>query len=129
MRPVISKRKSTDRDALLGRQDQRDMDLDACRTNTQRRKVSEEVLESDFASSGTGRVTGKGWWTGVEAGESGHWDLSLAIPVSSLDGHIMRKLTILSQTLSPSAVSGSSKSNTRFESLLAARFLLIYPST
>ena len=60
------------------------MDLDACQTSTQQRKVSQEVFESDFASTGAGRVTGKGWWTGVEPGESGHWDLSLAIPVSEL---------------------------------------------
>ncbi|ORY22682.1 hypothetical protein BCR39DRAFT_591218 [Naematelia encephala] len=55
-------------------------DLDACQTSTQRRKVSEEVIEADFADRGAGRVTGKGWWTGVDAGESGHWDLSLLIP-------------------------------------------------
>jgi len=70
-------------------------DADACQTNTQRRKVSEEVLEADFTEHGVGRVTGKGWWTGVEAGERGQWDLSLQIPVSSswpdaMNGHTDR---------------------------------------
>ena len=81
-RPIFDKRKSTEREALLDSMDEADMDLDACQTDTQRRKVSEETFESDFASSGAGRVTGKGWWTGVEPGEFGRWDLSLTLPVS-----------------------------------------------
>ena len=64
-RSQIYKRKSADRLALLNQADDVDMDFDACQTSTQQRKLSEEVLESDFASSGAGRVTGKGWWTGV----------------------------------------------------------------
>jgi len=56
-------------------------DADACETDTVRRKVNEEVMEADFPDRGTGRVTGKGWWSGVEAGERGGWDLSLLIPV------------------------------------------------
>ncbi|WWC66743.1 uncharacterized protein I206_100648 [Kwoniella pini CBS 10737] len=59
-------------------------DLDACQTTTQRRKISEEIIEADFISHGAGRVTGKGWWTGVDSGESGHWDLSLQIPPGML---------------------------------------------
>lgn len=37
---------------------------------------------ADEQDHGGGRVTGKNWWTGVEAGEMGGWDLSLLIPVS-----------------------------------------------
>ncbi|WWC86006.1 uncharacterized protein L201_000877 [Kwoniella dendrophila CBS 6074] len=59
-------------------------DLDACQTTTQRRKISEEIIEADFISQGAGRVTGKGWWTGVDSGENGHWDLSLQIPPGML---------------------------------------------
>nr|XP_019048953.1 hypothetical protein I302_02733 [Kwoniella bestiolae CBS 10118]OCF27883.1 hypothetical protein I302_02733 [Kwoniella bestiolae CBS 10118] len=58
--------------------------LDACQTTTQRRKIIEEMIEADFMSHGAGRVTGKGWWTGVDSGESGHWDLSLQIPPGML---------------------------------------------
>lgn len=58
-------------------------DADACQTSTTRRKVNEEVMEADFADKGAGRVTGKGWWTGVEPGEEGHWDLSILAPVGS----------------------------------------------
>lgn len=57
-------------------------DADACQTSTIRKRVSEEVLEADFPAHGQGRVTGKGWWTGVEPGERDHWDMSLLIPVS-----------------------------------------------
>lgn len=57
-------------------------DADACQTSTQRRKVSEEYLEADFTEHGAGRVTGKGWWPGVEPGDRGQWDMSLLIPVS-----------------------------------------------
>ena len=56
-------------------------DADACQTSTQRRKVNEEVLEADSTEHGAGRVTGKLWWTGVEPGERGQWDMSLLIPV------------------------------------------------
>ncbi|WVQ81697.1 hypothetical protein IAT38_003822 [Cryptococcus sp. DSM 104549] len=50
----------------------------------QRRKVSEEMVEADFTDKGAGRVTGKGWWTGVEPGDSGHWDMSIQIPSGML---------------------------------------------
>ena len=56
--------------------------MDACQTSTTRRKLTEEVLEADSTGHGEGRVTGKAWWTGVEAGEKDHWDMSLLIPVS-----------------------------------------------
>ncbi|WWD16338.1 hypothetical protein CI109_100764 [Kwoniella shandongensis] len=59
-------------------------DVDACQTTTQRRKVSEEMIEADFTNQGAGRVTGKGWWTGVETGESGHWDMSIQVPPGML---------------------------------------------
>ena len=62
-------------------------DVDACRTSTQRRKLSEEVVEADAPDHGAGRVTGRSWWTGVEPGDAGHWDMSLTIPVS-LNRHI-----------------------------------------
>lgn len=48
---------------------------------TVRRKVSEEVLEADVTNKGAGRVTGKGWWTGVDAGGQGQWECSLQVPV------------------------------------------------
>lgn len=56
-------------------------DVDACQTHTQRRKITEEVMEADFGDHGAGRVTGKGWWTGVDSGESERWDMSLLVPV------------------------------------------------
>jgi len=59
-------------------------DADDCQTSTARRKVSEEVLEADFTEHGAGRVTGKGWWTGVEPGERAQWDMSLLVPVGSM---------------------------------------------
>ncbi|KAI9632841.1 uncharacterized protein MKK02DRAFT_41152 [Dioszegia hungarica] len=48
--------------------------------STFRRKVAEESIMADEQDHGGGRVTGKNWWTGVEAGEMGGWDLSLLIP-------------------------------------------------
>jgi hypothetical protein len=51
-------------------------------TGISRKKVTEEVMEADPPDYGAGRVTGKDWWTGVEPGERGHWDLSLLVPVS-----------------------------------------------
>lgn len=72
-------------------------EIDACKTHTSRRKLSEEIIEADFASKGAGRVTGKGWWVGVEAGDVGRWDMSLMLPVScirypsnSADHHVAR---------------------------------------
>ncbi|KAK4688054.1 hypothetical protein P7C73_g2050, partial [Tremellales sp. Uapishka_1] len=59
-------------------------DQDACQTSTTRKKISEELMEADFADKGAGRVTGKGWWTGVEPGDKGHWDMSLQIPPGML---------------------------------------------
>jgi hypothetical protein len=56
-------------------------EMDACQTSTVRRKVAEEYMEADSTGPGEGRVTGKSWWTGVEAGERDHWDMSLLIPV------------------------------------------------
>lgn len=38
---------------------------------------------ADDQEYGGGRVTGKSWWTGVDAGDMGGWDLSLLIPVST----------------------------------------------
>lgn len=51
--------------------------LDVVRT-----KVAEEVVEADFMEVGSGHVTSKTWWTGLESGESNRWDMSVAIPVS-----------------------------------------------
>lgn len=42
-----------------------------------RKKVVEEVVEGDFMIYGVGWVIGKGWWIGVELGESGYWDMSI----------------------------------------------------
>ncbi|WVR03657.1 hypothetical protein IAU60_000652 [Kwoniella sp. DSM 27419] len=66
-------------------------DLDACQTTTHRKKISEESIEADFTGHGAGRVTGKGWWTGVDSGESGHWDMSLLVP----PGHLSIRRTRL----------------------------------
>ena len=49
--------------------------------STTRRKVAEETIEADDTDWGNGQVTGKQWWTGVQPGEMGGWDLSLLIPV------------------------------------------------
>ncbi|OWZ26626.1 hypothetical protein C354_06775 [Cryptococcus neoformans MW-RSA1955] len=65
---------------------------------TQRKKVAEEAVQGDFTTHGAGRVTGKGWWTGVEPGESGHWDMSIQVPTGLLS--IRRtKLVDISYTL------------------------------
>ncbi|KAL7420095.1 hypothetical protein Q5752_005060 [Cryptotrichosporon argae] len=68
--------------------------IDAVPTSTQRRKVAEEVLEADFADRGAGRVTGKGWWTGVEPGERGQWDMSLQIPTGMVSVHRSRLIDV-----------------------------------
>lgn len=52
--------------------------------STTRRKVAEESIEADETDWGAGKVTGRQWWTGVDPGEMGGWDLSLLIPVSLL---------------------------------------------
>nr|ODN85507.1 hypothetical protein L203_04756 [Cryptococcus depauperatus CBS 7841] len=49
----------------------------------QRKKINEEVTEADN-THGAGRVTGKCWWTGVEPGEDGKWDMSLQVPAGLL---------------------------------------------
>ena len=68
---------------MLNHNDMGTPDVDAYHTSTARRKVNEEIMEADFAEKGAGRVTGKGWWTGVEPGEAGHWDMSILVPVSA----------------------------------------------
>lgn len=50
--------------------------------NMTRKKVSEEMNEADFMDVGSGHVTSKSWWTGLEPGESNRWDMSVPIPVS-----------------------------------------------
>lgn len=50
--------------------------------DTTRRKVAEEFNEADFMDVGSGHVTSKSWWTGLEPGESNRWDMSVPIPVS-----------------------------------------------
>lgn len=54
--------------------------------NMARRKVSEETNEADFMDVGSGHVTSKSWWTGLEPGESNRWDMSVPIPVSRREG-------------------------------------------
>ncbi|WWC88705.1 uncharacterized protein L201_003618 [Kwoniella dendrophila CBS 6074] len=76
---LIKKRKS-----LPNRANPATPDLDACQTSTQMRNISEEIIEADFMNHGAGRVTGKGWWTRADTGESGHRDLSLQIPVGAI---------------------------------------------
>lgn len=49
--------------------------------STVRRKLAEESIVADEPDHRSGRVTGKSWWTGVEAGDMGGWDLSLLLPV------------------------------------------------
>lgn len=53
-------------------------------TTSHRRKVAEETVEADFMDLGSGHVTGKGWWTGLEPGEGNRWDLSCPIPSGML---------------------------------------------
>jgi hypothetical protein len=50
--------------------------------NLVRKKVSEETNEADFMDVGSGHITSKSWWTGLEPGESNRWDMSVPIPVS-----------------------------------------------
>ncbi|BEJ10829.1 hypothetical protein CspHIS471_0102510 [Cutaneotrichosporon sp. HIS471] len=52
--------------------------------NTVRRKVSEETNEADFMDVGSGHVTSKSWWTGLEPGESNRWDMSVPIPTGMI---------------------------------------------
>ncbi|KAL1411879.1 hypothetical protein Q8F55_002861 [Vanrija albida] len=52
--------------------------------STARNKISEETVEADFMDVGSGHVTGKGWWTGLEPGESNRWDISVPIPTGYL---------------------------------------------
>jgi hypothetical protein len=59
--------------------------------STTRRKVAEETIEADDTDWGNGQVTGKQWWTGVQPGEMGGWDLNLLIPVS---GDPMREVCV-----------------------------------
>lgn len=53
-------------------------------TTSHRKKVAEETVEADFMDLGSGHVTGKGWWTGLEPGEGNRWDLSCPIPSGML---------------------------------------------
>lgn len=53
-------------------------------TTSHRKKVAEEVVEADFMDLGSGHVTGKGWWTGLEPGEGNRWDLSCPLPSGML---------------------------------------------
>lgn len=66
--------------------------------NMTRKKVSEELNEADFMDVGSGHVTSKSWWTGLEPGESNRWDMSVPIPVSFLD---LTKLTADRHDLNP----------------------------
>ncbi|GMK59637.1 hypothetical protein CspeluHIS016_0802430 [Cutaneotrichosporon spelunceum] len=52
--------------------------------NTVRRKVSEETTEADFMDVGSGHITSKSWWTGLEPGESNRWDMSVPIPTAMI---------------------------------------------
>ncbi|CAK9785307.1 hypothetical protein CC85DRAFT_265886 [Cutaneotrichosporon oleaginosum] len=52
--------------------------------NMIRRKVSEETNEADFMDVGSGHVTSKSWWTGLEPGESNRWDMSVPIPTGMI---------------------------------------------
>lgn len=101
-------------------------DVDACQTSTTRRKINEEVMEADFAEKGAGRVTGKGWWTGVDPGESGHWDMSILVPASC------SSYLKFSANDSPvcSAFEGHdfSKCYTAYESRSTVQFTLTFPS-
>lgn len=50
----------------------------------ERKKVSEEMIEADFMEIGSGHITGKSWWTGLEPNEANRWDMSVPIPVSCI---------------------------------------------
>ena len=56
-------------------------DPDACHTTTNRKMISEAALEIG-QKGGTGYVTAKGWWTGVEAGQAIDMSHFILVPVS-----------------------------------------------
>ncbi|EIW68957.1 hypothetical protein TREMEDRAFT_62670 [Tremella mesenterica DSM 1558] len=70
-------------------------DVDACTTSTQRKRISEEVVEADSVGHGGGHVTGKNWWTGIEPGQRGQWDMSLQIPAGIVSIRRTRLLEVI----------------------------------
>ena len=89
--------------------------------------MNEEALEADFSERHAGRVTGKGWWTGVEPGDKGQWDMSLLIPVGLGGFKQMVVLTNSSRACYPSDEVDSSKSSTPFVLRSTVRYTLIFP--
>ncbi|UZJ56668.1 hypothetical protein CBS101457_005988 [Exobasidium rhododendri] len=59
------------------------VDPDACTTSTSRKKISEEVLEMGQKGA-KGLVTARGWWTGVEGGESIEFSHNMKLPNDTL---------------------------------------------
>jgi len=59
------------------------IDPDACTTSTSRKKISEEVLEMGQKGA-KGLVTARGWWTGVEGGDSVEFSHNMKLPVDAL---------------------------------------------
>lgn len=59
------------------------IDPDACTTSTSRKKICEDVLEMGQKGS-KGTVTARGWWTGVEAGDSVELSHNMKLPVDAL---------------------------------------------
>lgn len=57
------------------------VDPDACMTSTSRKKLAEDSLEMGQKGA-NGSVTARGWWTGVEAGNSVDFSHSMNLPVS-----------------------------------------------
>lgn len=59
------------------------VDPDACNTSTSRKKITEEVLEMGQKGA-KGLVTARGWWTGVEGGDSVELSHNMKLPVDAL---------------------------------------------
>ncbi|KAK7465402.1 hypothetical protein VKT23_005380 [Stygiomarasmius scandens] len=60
-----------------------DHDPDACQTSTTQKRVTETVLEMGD-SVARGHASAKGWWSGVQAGETVNFFHCLLLPVDSL---------------------------------------------
>lgn len=58
-------------------------DPDACQTSTTQKQVAETTLISGHRGT-KGRVSAKGWWTGVEPGETISFTHFILLPVSAL---------------------------------------------
>ncbi len=60
---------------------QEDSDPDACQTSTTDRQVAESTLQMGQRGA-RGHASAKGWWTGVQPGETQEFSHFLLLPVS-----------------------------------------------